>query len=92
MNVVHNQTQMQYDRAECVCSPELTEDTIMEKDDLTEFTTNSSGIFSLNEFEWISYNSVIPFSSPEQKLHLTFFEKDTKLFVYDILLHLFFDT
>ena len=92
MNVVRNQTQLQYDRAKFVCLRELTEDTIMEKDDLTEFTTNSSGIFSLNEFEWISYNSVIPFSSPEQKHHLTFFEKDTKLFVCDILLHLLFDT
>ena len=45
MNVVHNQNQMQYDRAVYVCLRELTEDTIMEKDDLTEFTTNSSGMF-----------------------------------------------
>lgn len=71
---------MQYDRVDFVCLSEPKEDTIMEKDDLTEFTTNSSGIFSLNEFEWISYNSVIPFSSPEQK---TSFDssKKKKMFV-----------
>ena len=41
---VRNHTQMQYDRAKFVCLRELTEDTTMEKDDLTEFTTNSSGM------------------------------------------------
>ena len=44
---------MQYDRVDdFVCLSEPKEDTIMEKDDLTEFTTNSSGEFS----SWMNLN------------------------------------